>query len=366
MEHLVIASRDAGISDFVLVVGYGEGAVRDHFGDGSRMGVSITYRTQRWQHGTADALASVGDSLTGPFLLLNGDMVIESGDIAAMAAMEPPVMGIWEVTNATSYGTVTLEGSRVSTLEEKSPSPRSRLINAGIYTLDPGALDLATSVRDSPRGEREFTDALATYITDGALRAHRLRSWFDMGRPWDLLNVNEAFMRGITHEIEGRVEEGVVIQGNVRVGAGTVVRAGTIIEGPCIIGKDCRIGPHAYIRGATAIGDRCHIGHATEVKNSVVMEGTNLPHFNYVGDSVIGRDCNLGAGTKVANLRHDRAVIRACGEETGRVKFGAVIGDGSLFGINCSLNPGTVVGAGTTVAAHTLVTGCLEGAVRLW
>jgi len=143
------------------------------------------------------------------------------------------------------------------------------------------------------------------------------------------------------------------------VGPGSTIRTGTVIEGPCIIGRDCRIGPHAYIRGATAIGNNCHIGHCSEVKNSVILPGTNIPHFNYVGDSIIGSSCNLGAGTKIANLRNNRAPVHACGKNTGRVKFGAIVGDGVSFGINCSVNAGTVVGSGCSFAPQSYIHGCI-------
>ncbi|HXW98122.1 MAG TPA: glucose-1-phosphate thymidylyltransferase, partial [Methanomicrobiales archaeon] len=97
----------------------------------------------------------------------------------------------------------------------------------------------------------------------------------------------------------------------------------------------------------------------SEVKNSVILPGTKIPHFNYVGDSVIGSSCNLGAGTKIANLRNDHGPVHACGRSTGRKKFGAVVGDGVRFGINCSVNAGTVVGSGCSFAPQSYVHGCI-------
>ncbi|MFZ0004432.1 MAG: DapH/DapD/GlmU-related protein, partial [Methanoregula sp.] len=124
-----------------------------------------------------------------------------------------------------------------------------------------------------------------------------------------------------------------------------------------VIGNNCRIGPHAYIRGATSIGDECHIGHCTELKNSVIMAKTKIPHFNYVGDSVIGSGCNFGAGTKVANLRHDHAPVRAGGNDTRHTKFGAVVGDNVSFGINCSVNVGSVIGSNAQFAPNSYIEG---------
>jgi NDP-sugar pyrophosphorylase family protein len=163
---------------------------------------------------------------------------------------------------------------------------------------------------------------------------------------------------------EGKVEDGVFMQGTVIVGKGSIVKSGTYIEGPCIIGRNCRIGPHAYIRGATSVGDDCHIGHCTELKNSIIMNGTKIPHFNYIGDSVIGAECNFGAGTKIANLRHDHANVRVCGKDTRRKKFGAIIGDGVQFGINCSINVGSKIGSNSQFAPNSYVSGCIgENAV---
>lgn len=90
------------------------------------------------------------------------------------------------------------------------------------------------------------------------------------------------------------------------------------------------------------------------------MNNTNIPHFNYVGDSVIACGCNFGAGTKIANLRHDKQCISVGGVNTRRKKFGAIIGDDVLFGINCSVNVGTVVGNRCRVAPHTYIEGIIK------
>jgi bifunctional UDP-N-acetylglucosamine pyrophosphorylase/glucosamine-1-phosphate N-acetyltransferase len=360
LDHLVCAARDAGISEFVLVVGYQEQAVRDYFGDGSGLGVHIRYVTQRRQKGTADALRAAEDSLTGPFLLLNGDMIIRSRDIAAIIGNEAPCMGIFHSHHPEDFGVVTVEGDRVTGLEEKSASPRSNLINAGVYLFSPAILSELRSVGISPRGELELTDALDQLIRERMLRAHTLSFWLDAGYPWDLLDANATLLEEIEPARKGTVEEGVSFSGKVSIGAGTVIKSGTYIEGPCIIGDDCRIGPHAFIRGATSIGDRCHIGHCTEIKNSVVMPDTKIPHFNYIGDSIIGSGCNFGAGTKVANLRHDHGTVVIRGVNTRREKMGAVVGDGVRFGINCSVNVGTVVGSRSSIAPHTAIEGWID------
>jgi bifunctional UDP-N-acetylglucosamine pyrophosphorylase/glucosamine-1-phosphate N-acetyltransferase len=357
MEHLVLAARDAGITDFVFVVGYGVREVRGHFGDGERFGIHITYAPQRQQSGTADALRSAQDLISGPFLALNGDMILTSADITRMIHMPAPCMGTSTTDHPGDFGAVLVENERVISLEEKSRHPQSNIINAGAYLFSPEIFDLLVQVLPSSRGELELTDALGVLIGRQILRAVSLSTWMDIGYPWDLLDANAALLAGISSTNSGTIEDDVHLSGPVIIGKDTVVKSGSYIEGPCIIGSNCRIGPHAYIRGATSIGDECHIGHCTELKNSVVMAKTKIPHFNYVGDSVVGTGCNFGAGTKIANLRHDHTPVRAGGKNTRHTKFGAVIGDNVNFGINCSVNVGSVIGSNAQFAPNSYIEG---------
>ena len=359
MEHLVLAAREAGITDFIFVVGYGEREIRRHFGDGSGFGIHIRYAPQRQQRGTADALRSARDFVTGPFLLLNGDMIVKSPDIANLCSCQAPCMSTSTTDHPQDYGVVVVENGLVTTLEEKSKHLGSSQINAGAYFFSPDIFELIDRVQTSSRGELELTDALSYYIEEKKLTSYQLSHWMDVGNPWDMLDANLTLIGNFSTELKGTVEEGVTLQGTVIVGEGSVVKSGTYIEGPCIIGKNCRVGPHAYIRGATSIGDDCHIGHCSEIKNSIIMNGTKIPHFNYIGDSIIGTECNFGAGTKIANLRNDHANVRVCGKDTRRKKFGAVIGDGVQFGINCSINVGTMIGSNARFAPNSYITGCI-------
>ena len=357
MEHLVLAARDAGITEFIFVVGYGEREVRSHFGDGTPFGIKINYAPQRQQSGTADALRSAQDLITGPFLAMNGDMILSSSDIKKITGARAPCMGTSTTDHPGDFGVVLVENDRVVALEEKSKNPRSNIINAGAYVFSKDIFDLLAEVRPSSRGELELTDALATLIDRKSLGAVSLSSWMDIGYPWDLLDANAALAGQISSKVAGIVEEDVHISGPVIIGKGTVVKSGTYIEGPCIIGDNCRIGPHAYVRGVTSIGDDCHIGHCTEIKNSVIMAKTKIPHFNYVGDCVVGSGCNFGAGTKIANLRHDHATVKAGGKDTRHKKFGAVIGDNVSFGINCSVNVGSTIGSNAHFAPNSYIEG---------
>jgi UDP-N-acetylglucosamine diphosphorylase / glucose-1-phosphate thymidylyltransferase / UDP-N-acetylgalactosamine diphosphorylase / glucosamine-1-phosphate N-acetyltransferase / galactosamine-1-phosphate N-acetyltransferase len=134
----------------------------------------------------------------------------------------------------------------------------------------------------------------------------------------------------------------------ISIGIGTVIEPGAYIEGPAIIGPNNQIRNGAYIRGGVITGEGCVIGHATEVKHSILLNSVQAAHFNYVGDSILGNGVNLGAGVKLANYRldHKDVAILWQGEKisTGLRKLGAIIGDGAQIGCNAVTNPGTLIG----------------------
>lgn len=134
----------------------------------------------------------------------------------------------------------------------------------------------------------------------------------------------------------------------ISIGKNTIVEPGAYIKGPCVIGQDCTVRHGAYIRGNVLTGNRCVIGHDTEIKNSVFLDDCQAAHFAYLGDSILGNDVNLGAGTKCANLKlnHQNIDIRVEDEThpTNRRKLGAIVGDRSQLGCNTVTNPGTLIG----------------------
>jgi bifunctional UDP-N-acetylglucosamine pyrophosphorylase/glucosamine-1-phosphate N-acetyltransferase len=188
----------------------------------------------------------------------------------------------------------------------------------------------------------------------------KISYWLDTSYPWDLLPANESLLAAMEPENLGEVEENVVLKGAVSIGRGTVIKSGSYIEGPVIIGAECNIGPNCYIRPSTAVADGCHIGAAVEIKNSIIMKDTKIPHHNYVGDSVIGERCNLGAGTKVANLRLDDKQIIVAGRPTGRRKLGVIMGDDVGTGINSCINIGTIIGNNTQIGPGALAHGVIS------
>ncbi len=142
---------------------------------------------------------------------------------------------------------------------------------------------------------------------------------------------------------------GAILIGNkIAIGRGALVEGGALIKSPTIIGDCTEVRQGAYIRGYCLTGKRCVVGHTTEVKHSIFLNDAKAGHFAYLGDSILGQNANLGAGTKFANLKFlgDNVSIRTENGlvDTGRRKFGAILGDRAQTGCNSVTNPGTIIG----------------------
>ena len=165
--------------------------------------------------------------------------------------------------------------------------------------------------------------------------------------PWQILDALPSFIT----ELCGLLPEGFEeLSSGVFVGKDVKIDTGARIFGPAIIGDGCELRQGAFIRGGVILGSGCVIGNSTELKNCILLDGAQAPHYNYVGDSILGVRSHLGAGAICSNLKGDgsNVVIHAEREyETGRRKVGAFVGDGAEIGCSCVLNPGCVIGKGT-------------------
>ncbi|WP_276301457.1 bifunctional sugar-1-phosphate nucleotidylyltransferase/acetyltransferase [Halorussus lipolyticus] len=355
--HAADAAVSAGADELVFVVGYEAEEVRDYFGE-EYAGIPVQYAVQEEQAGTADAVRSASEYLDGPFAVLNGDNLYDPAGIEALFE-DGPAVGAHRVEDPTNYGVLSTEGDTVTDIVEKPADPPTDLANTGAYLFPEEARDWL-DVPESERGEHEITDVVARVIDEYEVSAVEIDRWLDVGRPWELLEANEWKLGELERDVRGSVHETADLRGRVVVEEGAAVDAGVVIEGPALIRSGASVGPNAYVRGATLVDEDAKIGHAVEVKNSVLMPGATAGHLSYVGDSLLGRNVNLGAGTTVANLRHDDepVTLDVKGERvsTGRRKFGVVVGDEAKTGINVALNVGTKLSPGAGVPPGETVT----------
>lgn len=354
LEHIVDAAIEAGIEGFVFITGYHEESIREYFGNGEKRGVTIDYVHQKEQLGTANAIGCAKEYVKGEFIVLNGDVLVSSSHIRRMTERkEDAVITVKHVENPSEFGVIETNGNKVSRIIEKPEKPPTDLANAGIYLFREPIFELIENTPLSPRKEYEITDSLQMLIDSDANVGYEIleEEWIDIGRPWDLLDANAVLLNEMEPVRSGLVEPNATLIGDVSVGEGTLIRNGAYIIGPVVIGKDCDIGPNCFIRPSTTIGNGVHIGNAVEVKNSIIMDDTKIGHLTYMGDSIIGRKCNFGAGTKVANLRHDgkniKVNIKGKRTDSGRRKLGVIMGDDVHTGINTSINVGTVMKSGS-------------------
>jgi NDP-sugar pyrophosphorylase family protein len=170
---------------------------------------------------------------------------------------------------------------------------------------------------------------------------------------WEALKKIEPYLAKVTKQNPPPRFPGATIGPRVVIGAGTVVEPGAMIKGPAIIGKNCQIRHNAYIRENVLIGDDCVVGNASELKNALLFNGCQVPHFNYIGDSILGHKAHTGAGVICSNLKSlpGNVTLMLDGQpfDTGLRKFGALIGDGAEVGCNSVLNPGSILGRGALI-----------------
>ncbi len=198
-----------------------------------------------------------------------------------------------------------------------------------------------------------------------ALDAYAHKGLFD-----GTVNAWEALMRlslylkeHMKPGVRGEVEKGAYIFGDVEIAEGAHVEAGAYIRGPALIGPGTEVRHGAYVRGNVLTGRDCVIGHDTECKNAIFLDGAKAAHFAYVGDSILGNGVNLGAGTKLANLKIVEGSVEVLLEgkkvATGLRKLGAILGDGVELGCNTVSQPGTIVGRETAVYPLALIKGTI-------
>jgi UDP-N-acetylglucosamine diphosphorylase / glucose-1-phosphate thymidylyltransferase / UDP-N-acetylgalactosamine diphosphorylase / glucosamine-1-phosphate N-acetyltransferase / galactosamine-1-phosphate N-acetyltransferase len=175
---------------------------------------------------------------------------------------------------------------------------------------------------------------------------------------WDALKkIAPYLLANLRPSLHNRCEGVAYIGEKVYIGEGTVVEDGAMIKGPAIIGRNCEIRHNAYLRENVIVGDHCVVGNSCEVKNSLLFNGAAAPHFNYIGDSILGWKAHLGAGVKISNFKlgAGNIIVDLDGRpfDTGLRKFGALVGDNTDLGCNAVLNPGSIIGRGSMIYPNT-------------
>lgn len=179
--------------------------------------------------------------------------------------------------------------------------------------------------------------------------------------PWEALPKIKDFIIELGNSLDP--EEYEKRGENIWIHKSATVFDSAYIAGPCIIGKDTEVRQCAFIRGSALVGDNCVVGNSTELKNVIIFNNVQVPHYNYVGDSILGFHSHMGAGSITSNVKSDKTLVHVKGADfdiaTGMKKFGAMLGDYVEVGCNSVLNPGTVIGSHSNIYPLSRVRGCV-------
>jgi len=331
IEYQLELLRAHGVEEIAVVVGYLKEQLQLP---------ELNYYEDRAITGTATALQAAADFIDEDFILLYGDLFVDSSNFSALVETRN-ALAVVTALDVSRYGEVTFDGGRLTGLREKTGSGAG-YINAGIYHLEPEILDVLEQIVKSERGEYELTDALQLLNAREPVRIVPLQGyWNDIGYPWDYLDANRYMLAKL----------------GFAVGEGTEIWDSATIRKPAVIGSGSTI--KNCVIDSSIVGQDCVVGEFSIVKRSIILSHSNAPHLNYVADSVIAEGCNLGAGTKIANLRFDdrnvKMTIKGSRVDSGRRKLGAILGYNVKTGINVSIYPGAKISSGSWIEAATLV-----------
>ncbi len=370
LQYIIDSLKENGIRDIVIVAGHGREELIEHFQMGGDQGVRIRYVIQHEQKGVEHAILSAKDELENEdeFLLVNGDVLVEpemvSRTLTNHSSMNTDItMLVTLVSNPEQFGTVKIgRNGIVEKLVEKGGPDRyvSNYAVAGVSVFKSDTITLLAK-------HDTMENTVEKMISGGRTVAAAVweKEWAEFTWPWDVLSANKIVM---DRELRGRgsfiaesaeIHKNVVLEGPVFIDEGTVIRPGSTIRGPVYIGKNVYVGNNSLIRDYSSLCEGVHIGYAVEMRNTMVFDNVNVGRMPYVADSIVGANSCIEAGAQMWNWRPGSEPLYLKFEED-RVqipleKFGAIIGDNVVIGVNASVYPCTRIGEGSLIAPACVI-----------
>lgn len=350
LEHVLDVLVECGIDTLYLVVGYRRQRVQEHFGHEYR-DVPITYIHQEKQLGSGHALGRAENEVDEPFLVLNGDRVIDEQIVEDMLEQYDggPAISVLEHATPSAYGAVQVEGERLSEFVEKPDSEKFRLINAGVYAFDSSVFD---AVDRTPRreGELHLPDVIGTLMEDETVRAVETDGlWVDATYPWDLLFLTrELLSRERISQLEMRPDIWAANSASIHPDA--------TLQPPVVVGKDAEIAAGAVVGPNVAVGQNATIGANVTLRDTVLDGDSRVEAGATLLDCVVGESSVIGTGTVVPGGPGD---VRVGDTVFERQRLGAVISDRVTVGGGVTFSPGTLVGANVEIGPGVYASGTI-------
>lgn len=342
LEYVFDALLDAGLTNAVVVVGYGDDRVRERFGNSYR-GLELTYVPQKVQLGSGHALLQAREHVGSKLLVVNGDNIVDAAVVEKTVEQFEASDAAASVAVASSdtpeeYGAVFTENGTITTIIEHPSDAAGYRINAGVYMFTDAIFDALdrTETRD---GELYITDALAD-LPGKVLAAEVPGVWFDPSYPWDILSVTETLLSAHTELVADEFTDTVLVDDSAHV------HETATIEGPAVVGPDCELGAGSVISAGTCLGQN------TRVETNSVIERSTIGPDARIGANAVLRDCLVGTGATVGD-----GVVAPSGQVDVLVndrmhrnkRLGSIIADRANVGANATLEPGVRIGPSATI-----------------
>jgi len=307
-QYCLEAIKTVGITEIAIVIG-GVGAqrVKDYYGDGKQFGVNLTYIEQDAPRGIAQAIRLCKKFVNNEkFLVFLGDNILKQ-DLKDFSkdfenADAKATILLCEVDNPTRYGIADVKEGKIKKIMEKPKLPPTNLAVTGIYFLTPTIFDIIDRLKPSWRNELEITDALQMMLEENHKILYHMVTdyWKDTGTAEDIIHANKVILSSLKPYFKGKKEQGVLIERNVMVGEGTLIKSNVNILGPVIIGDYCIIGSGTKIGPNTSVGNNSKIV-GCDIENSIVMSGCEIDCDIKIRDSIISFNSKIGTKKEKKN-----------------------------------------------------------------
>lgn len=366
-ENTLELLQKAGIHDIFVVVGHHKEKLIELIGEHSRNGTNIHYLEQKKVGEIGNAVYQAKSKISPGeyFLLIYGDTVTSANIFSKIQqsfhSFKSPVASICLPPSSKMFGNVFLNAHMKITqiIEKPQGDELGNYVLSGVYILPSGFFQLLE------KNGYSMENAFQSLVEGEGLYASMWEDdWLDIVYPWEILTANRIIMDSWGKSSIAKtavLERNVTIMGTVQIAEDAVIKAGAVLEGPCSIGKKCYIGNNSLIRSYTSMGDHCSVGYGVELKNCVVFKNSRIGRLSFIGDSVIGENVDIGAGSMTVNRtvdwKHISVKLGKNKFETERTKLGAFIGDNVVIGAGNTIAPGTVINPGTIVPACYTVSG---------
>ena len=357
LSYVVHALVESGIKDIVMVVGYKKERIMSHFGDGKNHGANIQYVFQEKQLGTAPALKAVKGRMDEDFLVLAGDNLIDSRTVSDLLN-KGNGMSVAVTTSETpsKYGVVTTDGEKVTSIIEKPQKMIGNVISTGMYHFKPSIFKIIEE--GIAAGEGAITNILQMNLSNVSLQAvPTTGKWMDAVYPWDLVRMNGFALDFEGQDINGTVENNVVLRGPVAIGTGTRIRSGCYIEGPVVIGEGCEVGPNVTIMPSTSIGNGVLVAPFSFIEESLITHNVSIGSHTHLAHCVLDDGVTIGPGFRAAA---GPAIAKVDQEFFHLANIGSLIGENTVIGSGVVIASGSIIGADCKIGPLTKVVGNLE------